>query len=79
MTAKLRRHHHELLTTFGANLKHLFLARALARTHNTGLAKLAVQCSVDPEVSGWLIKIGSQHQSAAADGENRHLAKRRNR
>jgi len=24
--------------------------------HNSGLAKVAVQCSADPEVSGWLIK-----------------------
>jgi hypothetical protein len=28
-----------------------------ARRHNTGLAKVAVQCSADPEVSGWLIKV----------------------
>jgi hypothetical protein len=27
------------------------------RRHNTGLAKVAVQCSADPEVSGWLIKV----------------------
>jgi len=26
------------------------------RTANSGLAKVAVQCSADPEVSGWLIK-----------------------
>jgi len=24
--------------------------------YNSGLAKVAVQCSADPEVSGWLIK-----------------------
>jgi len=40
MTAELRRHDHELLTTFGANFKQLFLARALARRLNTGLASL---------------------------------------
>jgi hypothetical protein len=27
------------------------------RRHNTGLAKVAVQCSADPEVSGWFIKV----------------------
>ena len=27
------------------------------RRHNTGLAKVAVKCSADPEVSGWLIKV----------------------
>ncbi len=27
-----------------------------AHTPNRGLAKLAIQCSADPEVSGWLIK-----------------------
>ncbi|MDZ4713795.1 MAG: hypothetical protein SGI89_15920 [bacterium] len=27
-----------------------------ARTANNGLAKVAVQCFADPEVSGWLIK-----------------------
>jgi hypothetical protein len=27
------------------------------RTANTGLAKVAAQCSTDPEVSGWLIKV----------------------
>ena len=27
------------------------------RRHNTGLAKVAVQCSADPEVSGCLIKV----------------------
>ena len=45
MTSKHRRHHHGLLTTFGAYLKQLFRARADAQTHNTGLAKVAVQCS----------------------------------
>jgi hypothetical protein len=35
---------------------------------NTGLAKVAVQCSADPEVSGWLIKIGSPHQSRKHSG-----------
>ena len=47
MTSKHRRHHHGLLTTFGAYLKQLFRARADAQTHNTGLAKVAVQCSVE--------------------------------
>ena len=27
-----------------------------ARRHNSTYKKLAVQCSADPEVSGWLIK-----------------------
>ena len=41
---------------------------------NSGLAKVAVQCSADPEVSGWLIK----HWFSASipnfrDGKNRHL------
>lgn len=46
MTSKHRRHHHGLLTTFGAYLKQLFRARADAQTHNTGFAKAAVQCFV---------------------------------
>ncbi len=25
--------------------------------HNSGMAKVAVQCSADPDVSGWLIKV----------------------
>ena len=55
MTSKLRRHHHGLLTTFGAYLKQLFRARADAQTHNTGLAKVAVQCSA----STFVVKIAT--------------------
>jgi hypothetical protein len=74
MTGKLRRHDHELLTTFGANLKHLFLARALARTHNTGLAKVAVQCSADTFVVNQILVLRIN-----ICGENRHLRQARNR
>ena len=47
------------------------------RRHNTGLAKVAVQCSADTFVVHQ--SFGSPHQSAAADGENRHLRQARKR
>jgi hypothetical protein len=29
------------------------IVEKIVRTHNTGLAKVAVQCSADPDASGW--------------------------
>jgi len=74
MTGKLRRHHHELLTTFGANLKQLFLARAAGRTHNTGLAKVAVQCSEYTFVVNQSLVLRIN-----ICGDNRHLRQARKR
>ena len=78
MTSKLRRHHHGLLTTFGAYLKQLFRARADARadaqTHNTGFAKVAVQCFVDTFVVNQSLVLRIN-----ICGENRHLCQARNR
>ena len=74
MTSKLRRHHHGLLTTFGAYLKQLFRARADAQTHNTGLAKVAVQCSADTFVVNQTLVLRIN-----ICGENRHLRQARKR
>ena len=74
MTSKHRRHHHGLLTTFGAYLKQLFRARADAQTHNTGLAKVAVQCSADTFVVNQTLVLRIN-----ICGENRHLRQARKR
>ena len=53
---------------------------AKAQAHNTGLAKVAVQCSADPARAGWLIKVWlSASIPQVRDGENRHLRQARNR
>jgi hypothetical protein len=56
------------------DFKHLCLGRAIARTHNTGLAKVAVQCSAD-------ILVVNQSLVLRINicGENRHLRQARNR
>ena len=63
-----------LLTTFGANFKQLCLERAVARTHNTGLAKVAVQCSADCFVVNQTLVLRIN-----ICGENRHLRQARKR
>jgi hypothetical protein len=57
-----------------SNLKQQFFATKVARTHNSGLAKVAVQCSADTFVVNQTLVL---HINIC--GENRHLRQAANR
>ena len=64
----------ELLINSCANFGQTNSVRALARTHNTGLAKVAVQCSADTFVVNQNLV-----RRINICGENRHLRQARKR
>jgi|GEM_PF-4681006 len=64
----------QLNTNNNLSTTNKYADRKEQRTANSGLAKVAVQCSADPEFSGWLIKVWfSASIPNFRDGRNRYL------